>query len=157
MSDYNASTPQVDPWSFMQDTAAEFLSLPDEVEADFVCPGSGGDTRIFVVDAPEAVVAFFSRIMQNEPQRFNQMNRAFDTSHVGYKGAGWAVTRFGGALYLSLAIDLDVYVRRIPPQLSSAALVIARQYGKFLDCTVTSSARENDRSAMPHALARTLQ
>ena len=77
MSDYNASTPQVDSWSFMQDTAAEFLSLPDEVEADFVCPGSGGDTRIFVVDAPEAVVAFFSRIMQNEPQRFNQMNRAF--------------------------------------------------------------------------------
>ena len=157
MSDYNASTPQVDPWSFMQDTAAEFLSLPDEVEADFVCPGSGGDTRIFVVDAPEAVVAFFSRIMQNEPQRFNQMNRAFDASHVGYKGAGWAVTRFGGALYLSLAIDLDVYVRRIPPQLSSAAIAIARQYGKFLDCTLTSSVGENDRSAMPDALACTLQ
>ena len=95
--------------------------------------------------------------MQNEPQRFNQMNRAFDTSHVGYKGAGWAVTRFDGVLYLSLAIDLDVYVRRIPPLLSSAALVIARRYGKFLDCTVTSSAREKDRSAMPHALARALQ
>ena len=57
---------------FMQDTAAAFLSLPDEVEADFVCPGSGGKTRTFVVDAPEAVVVFFSRIMQNEPQRFTK-------------------------------------------------------------------------------------
>ncbi len=157
MNDYSGSTLEVDPWSFMQDTAAEFLSLSDEVEADFVCPGRGGETRIFVVDVPEAVVVFFSRIMQNEPQRFNQMNRAFDASHVGYKGAGWAVTRFGGALYLSLAIDLDVYVRRIPPQLSSAAIAIARQYGKFLDCTLTSSVGENDRSAMPDALAWTLQ
>ena len=72
MSDYNFSTPELDPWSLMQDTAAAFLNLPDEVEADFVCPGSGGDTRIFVVDAPEAIVAFFSHIMQNEPQRITK-------------------------------------------------------------------------------------
>ena len=80
------------------------------------------------------------------------MNRAFDGNNVSYKGAGLAVTRFGGALYLSLAIDLDVYLRRIPSQLSLAALAVARWYGKFLDCTVTSSACENDRYAMPHAL-----
>jgi len=59
MNDYNGSIHEVDPWSFMQDTAAEFLSLPDEVEADFVCHGRGGETRIFVVDVPEAVVVFF--------------------------------------------------------------------------------------------------
>ena len=56
----------------MQDTAAELLSLPDEVEADSLCPGGGGEKRIFDVDAAETVVAFFSRIMQNEPQRFTK-------------------------------------------------------------------------------------
>ena len=43
----------------MRDMAAEFLSFPDEFGADFVGPGSGGNTRIFVVDLSEAVVAFF--------------------------------------------------------------------------------------------------
>ena len=102
----------------MRDTAAEFLIFPDNVEAEFVGPGSGGNKRIFVVDVSEAGVAFFYCIMRNEPQRFNQTNRALDANHVRYKGAGWTVNRFGGALYLSLAIDLDIYVRRIPPQLS---------------------------------------
>ena len=35
---------------FMRDTAAEFLSFPNEVEMEFVGPGSGGNTRMFVVD-----------------------------------------------------------------------------------------------------------
>ena len=44
---------------FMRDTAAKFLSFPDEVEMEFVGPGSGGNTRMFVVDVSLAVVAFF--------------------------------------------------------------------------------------------------
>ena len=52
--------------------------------------------------------------MQDESQRFNQTNGALDANHVGHKGARWAVTRFGGALYLSLAIDLDIYVKVNP-------------------------------------------
>ena len=35
---------------FMRDTAAEFLSFPDEVEMEFVGLGIGGNTRMFVVD-----------------------------------------------------------------------------------------------------------
>ena len=44
----------------MRDAAAEFLSFPDEDETEFVGPGSGGNTRMFVVDVSEAVVAFFT-------------------------------------------------------------------------------------------------
>ena len=42
----------------MRDSAAEFLSFPDEDETEFVGPGSSGNTRMFVVDVSEAVVAF---------------------------------------------------------------------------------------------------
>lgn len=157
MSELARLIPSGDIFAFLQATAAEFLNLPEEYEADFTCPGHCGETRIFVVDAPQAVVAFFSEIMENDPQRFSQMNRAFDASHVGYNGPSWAVTRFGGALYLSLALGADIYVRRIPAQMSRGALALARQYEKFLDCTVTSPSIVQDRWAMPSALARTLQ
>jgi hypothetical protein len=157
MSELALLIPSDDIFAFLQATAAEFLNLPEECEADFTCPGHCGETRIFVVDAPQAVVAFFSEIMENDPQRFTQMNRAFDASHVGYNGPSWAVTRFGGALYLSLALGADIYVRRIPAQMSRGALALARQYEKFLDCTVTSPSIVQDRWAMPSALARTLQ
>ena len=35
---------------FIRDAAAEFLSFPGEVEMEFVGPGSGGNTCMFVVD-----------------------------------------------------------------------------------------------------------
>ena len=149
--------PSDDIYAFLQATAAQFLNLPEDCEADLTCRGHLGETRIFVVDAPQAVVVFFSAIMENDPERFTQMNRAFDASHVGYHGPDWAVTRFGGALYLSLALGADIYVRRIPAPMSADALALARRCEKFLDCTVASPTSDKDRWAMPAALARTLQ
>ena len=157
MSELARLIPNDDIFAFLQTTAAEFLNLPEECEADFSCPSHCGETRVFVVDAPQAVVAFFSDIMENDPERFTQMNREFDASHVGYNGPIWAVTRLGGALYLSLALCADIYVRRIPAQMSRGALALARRCEKFLDCTVTSPSSVEDRWAMPSALARTLQ
>lgn len=157
MSEPARLTPSADIVAFLQSTAAEFLNLPAEREADFTCLNHCGETCIFVVDAPRAVVAFFSAIMEKDPERFTQMNRAFEASHVGYNSSGWAVTRFGGALYLSLALGLDIYVKRIPAKMSRGALALARQCEKFLDCTVTSPMAVKDRSAMPLALACTLQ
>ena len=68
----------------MQDTAAELLSLPDEVEADSLCPGGGGEKRIFDVDAAETVVAFFLPHHAKRAAAFYQINLACDASCVGY-------------------------------------------------------------------------
>jgi hypothetical protein len=148
--------PSCDIFAFLQATAAEFLNLPEERKADLTCPSRLGETSIFVVDAPQVVVAFFSEIMVNDPERFARMNRAFDANHVGGNGAGWAVTRFGAALYLSLALGSDIYVKRVPSQISPSALALARQCEKFLDCTVVSHLSEHNRWAMSPALACTL-
>ena len=86
MSELARLIPNDDIFAFLQATAAEFLNLPEECEADFSCPSHCGETRVFVVDAPQAVVAFFSEIMENDPERLTQMNRAFDASRVGSNG-----------------------------------------------------------------------
>ena len=56
MSELARLIPSDDIFAFLQATAAEFLNLPEEREADLTCPSRLGATSRFVVDAPHVVL-----------------------------------------------------------------------------------------------------
>ena len=74
---------------------------------------------MYVVDAPAATMTFFRQIMENEPERFAAMNRIFHHAQSGLQGAGWAVTRFAGVVYLSLSMWNEIYVKCVPRALAA--------------------------------------
>ena len=141
---------------FFQNAANEFLGQPESRAPDFVCAGQSSLAKIYVVDAPAATMAFFRQVMEDEPERFVSMNRIFHHTQSGLQGAGWAVTRFGGMVYLSLSMWDEIYVRCVPRALSAEAVATARHFDRFLDCTIASSNTPDDSCAMPVILAQTL-
>ena len=70
-------------------------------------------------------------------------------------GAGWAITRFAGAEHLSLQLGSEIYVRRVPKNISKSLVCRAKSEQRFLDCSV-ETADSNVQGAMPLALAYTL-
>jgi len=141
---------------FFQYAANEFLTQLESRAPDFVCAGQSSMTKIYVVGAPAATMDFFRQIMEDEPERFASMNRIFHHAQSGLQGAGWAVTRFGGMVYLSLSIWDEIYVRCVPRSLSSVAASTARRFGRFLDSTVSNGHTSDDPCAMPAMLAASL-
>ena len=142
---------------FFQNAADEFLAQPESRAPDFICAGQTSLAKIFVVDAPAATMAFFRQIMEDEPERFASMNRIFHHAQSGLQGAGWAVTRFGGVVYLSLSIWDEIYVRCLPRHLAAEAVATARRFDRFLDSTVSGRHSTDDACAMPAILAETLR
>lgn len=142
---------------FLQITANEFLSQPESRAPDFVCAGQSGIASIYVVDAPAATMTFFRQIMENEPERFAAMNRIFHHAQSSLQGAGWAVTRFGGVVYLSLSMWDEIYVKCVPRSLAAVAASTARRFDRFLDSTVSNRHSSDDSCAMPAILADALR
>jgi hypothetical protein len=94
--------------------------------------------------------------MDREPSRFKALNRAFHDAQPELNGVGWVVTRFAGAVYLSLRIGDEIYIRLVSPKCSPGALDLARRFNRFLDCNVASANTESEPSAMPLPLAQSL-
>ena len=141
---------------FFQNAANEFLIQPDSRAPDFVCAGQSSLAKIYVVDAPAATLTFFRQIMEDEPERFTAMNRIFHRAQSGLQGVGWAVTRFGGVVYLSLSIWDEIYVKCVPRPLSAEAVATARRFDRFLDSTISNPNIADDPGVMPEILAQTL-
>ena len=141
---------------FFQCAADEFLAQPESRAPDFICAGQSSLAKIYVVDAPAATMAFFHEIMDTDPERFASMNRIFHQIQRGLQGAGWAVTRFGGVVYLSLSMWNEIYVKRVPRSLSAEAVAAARRFDRFLDSMISTPNAPDDPCAMPEILAETL-
>ena len=156
---FNAPHDTFDPGlsDFFQRAASEFLAQPESRAPDFVCAGQSSLAKIYVVDAPAVTMAFFRQIMEDEPERFASMNRIFHHTQSGLQGAGWAVTRFGGMVYLTLSMWDEIYVRCVPRDLSAEAVATARRFDRFLDSTIASPNTLDDSCAMPVILAETLR
>lgn len=153
MSESKAS----DLTEFLQSVAGDFFAIPDSRPADFESKGRTRSIKIYVDDGRPATLAFFRNIMELEPERFARLNRAFHDTQIGLHGVGWAITRFAGGMYLSLSVGTEIYVRRLPAQVCAAAITAAQRFDRFLDCAVSTGARDDSPWSMPLRLAQSLQ
>jgi len=137
-------------------SAAEFMTLPEDRIPELELESGGRTIAIHVLEAKPAALVFFQSIMDREPSRFKALNRAFHDAQPELNGVGWVVTRFAGAVYLSLRIGDEIYIRLVSPKCSPGALDLARRFNRFLDCNVASANTESEPSAMPLPLAQSL-
>jgi hypothetical protein len=156
MSAHDASKPTDRFEQFLQACAEEFLTLPVTREPEFKCVGGSTTTSIHVFDVAPATMAFFEAIMVHEPDRFKALNRGFHEAQPDLQGVGWVITRFAGAVFLSLSLGDEIYVRRVPVPLSPQAVALAKNAGRFLDSSVADHPRDERSSSMPQSLAQSL-
>lgn len=141
---------------FLQHCAEEFLTLPVSRVPEFTSSGASGSTSIHVFDVAPATMGFFQQIMAKDPDRFKALNRGFHEAQPALRGVGWVVTRFAGAVFLSLGLEDEIYVRRVPVQLSGPIVRLAKSAERFLDCWVPGQAANEETSSMPQSLADSL-
>ena len=142
---------------FLMRAAQEFLSIPVTRLPDFEVAGHSSTAKIYIADVPEVVTEYFRHIMADEPDRFASLNREFHENQPGLQGAGWVITRFAGYLYLSLSMEKEIYVKRVPRTLSTTAVAVAKSFGRFLDGTVGADDHSREPWSMTLALASSLQ
>ena len=94
--------------------------------------------------------------MDTDPGAFRLNESHFSSDPEWIAGAGWAVTRFGGVVYLSLSMWNEIYVKRVPRPLSAEAVAAARRFDRFLDSMISTPNAPDDPCAMPEILAETL-
>lgn len=151
--------PQVSPCDFQQflfTSATAFVELPEDRIPELKLETRSRVVAIHVLDARPATLRFFQSIMESQPDRFKTLNRLYRQAQPGLEGIGWAVTRFAGAVYLSLCLGDEIYISQVPPKLSPQALSLARRFDRFMDCSVASDRSAGNSSAMPFSLARSL-
>lgn len=141
---------------FLQRCAEEFMTLPKNRTPELHLQTNRELIKIHVLEATPAALDFFQTIMRCEPDRFKTLNRAFSQAQPELAGVGWVVTRFAGVVYLSLCLGDEIYVRRIPAEISAQAIDLARTFNRFLDCAIATGSPTRESSAMPVALAYSL-
>jgi hypothetical protein len=141
---------------FLSVSAKDFMELPEDRVPEFDLETPSRMVAIHVLEARPATLLFFQSIMKREPDRFKALNRLFHHAQPGLDGVGWVVTRFAGAVYLSLCIGDEIYIRLIPVKFSTQALVLAKRFDRFMDCSVAIGKTAPDSSAMPLSLAQSL-
>jgi hypothetical protein len=147
---------QCDFHQFLSVSAREFLELPEDRIPELDLETQFRKVAIHVLDARPATLLFFQSIMKCEPDRFKALNRLFHQAQPGLDGVGWVVTRFAGAVYLSLCMGDEIYIRLIPQKYSPQALALAKRFDRFMDCSVATGITASNSSAMPFSLAQSL-
>lgn len=147
---------QCDFHHYLESSAREFMALPEDRVPELELKTQTRVIAIHVLDAKPAALLFFQSIMEREPDRFKALNRLFHQAQPGLDGAGWVVTRFAGAVYLSLCMGDEIYISLIPPKFSPQALDLAKRFDRFMDCSVATDKATSGSSAMPFSLAQSL-
>lgn len=122
---------------FLQDAGDDFLQLPVGRIPDFESVCCGAVMRVYVYDAQPTALMFFQKILKREPRRFAALNRAFYDAQIGLHHSGWAVAVFVGSVYLSLAMHDEIFVRRVPTNLTADAISVAERFNCYFECAVS--------------------
>ena len=154
---FDSTKGSIEADEFLSKCTKHFLNLGADSAPTLHFPTKTGAISIFVFEQNSATLGFFSDILASDSARFRRMAEAYARAQPNLMkgGTGWAITRFAGAEHLSLQLGSEIYVCRVPKDVSRPLVCRAKSEQRFLDCSV-ETADSNVQGAMPLALAQTL-
>jgi len=139
---------------FMCQCANQFFSNGAS-EPVLAYPTRRGRVSVFACSESDHWVVFFRAIFEQDPDRFYRSSREFDQAQQSLRGEslGWALTRFGGQLFLSLRWANDIIVYKVPVQLRKSMIAMAVRHKCYMDCSFIAEGRAGGFYQMPQQLA----